>query len=555
MALSLSPEKLKRYKDIAAFLIKHNSSDFNTRQVSADQAAIEEEEETKLAGNPEQFVKDLEQLGPTFIKLGQLLSTRPDFLPVQYIEALTRLQDNVEPIPFDEIEKSVQEELGVRISKAFQEFDSKPLGSASLGQVHKAVLRDGRMVAVKVQRPGIRKTIIQDIEALEEVADTVDKHTEVGRKFAFNEILQQFKNILFAELDYRKEAQNLIKLNNNLQNYPDIIVPLPVEDYTSSKVLTMEYVKGVKITNLSPLARLEFDGRQLAEELFRAYLDQFLVDGFFHADPHPGNVFFTNDKKIALVDLGMVGRVDPSMRENLLRLLLYLSEGRGADTARLSMKIGTKLQDFNEDGFVKYVNEFVMKYQDATLENVQVGRVVIELTQIASQHGIRIPSEFTILGKTLLNLDIIGHTLDPQFNPNEVIKSHADTILRKQAYKNLSPANILASLLEANEFIQKLPTRLNDLLDKLSRNEFEIKVSAIDELRIVENLQKIANRITMGLVLAALIIGAALLMDAGGTFTILGYPGFAMIMFLLAATFGFFLVINIFLKDEWRRKK
>ncbi len=556
MALSLDPEKLKRYKDIAFFIAKHiNNKDFKLNSLSAEQAAIQEDESSAISGNPVQFVKDLEDLGPTFIKLGQLLSTRPDFLPMPYIKALNKLQDKVEPISFEEVEKIVQEELGIRISKAFQEFSSKPMASASLGQVHKAVLRDGRTVAVKVQRPNIRPQAIKDIEALEEITETVDKHTEIGKTYSFSDIMEQFKKTLFAELDYRKEANNLKKLHENLREYKDIVIPLPVEDYTTSKILTMEYVQGIKITSINPVVKVEVDGKRLASELFRAYLDQFLVDGFFHADPHPGNVFITNERKIALIDLGMVAYIDPQMRESLLRLLLYVSEGKGIETAKLSIKIGKKLGHYDEEGFIRYVTDFVTKYKDANLEDVQVGSVVIELTQIGAQFGIRIPPQFTIIGKTLLNLDIIGTTLDPEFNPNNVIQEHANSILTKQTYNSLTPGNILTSLLEANEFIQKLPGRLNDFLDKASNNELAIKIDAIDEHRIVENMQKIANRITMGLVLAALIIGAALMMNSGGTFKILGYPGLAMIMFLLAATFGFVLVINIFLKDEWKRKK
>ncbi len=245
-------------------------------------------ERTSTDGHPEALAHDLEEMGPTFIKLGQLLSTRPEFLPQSYLDALARLQDKVKPFRADAVEEIVSSELGVRLSKGFLEFDLEPIAAASLGQVHKARLRDGRLVAVKVQRPGIRKMIREDLDALEDIASSLDRHTEIGRRAAFLEMLKEFRRTLFAELDYRQEAQNLIRLGKNLERYERLIVPQPVEDYTTSRVLTMDYVRGTKITSFSPLARLEMDGKVLADDLFKAYLDQVLVDGFFHADPHPG---------------------------------------------------------------------------------------------------------------------------------------------------------------------------------------------------------------------------------------------------------------------------
>jgi predicted unusual protein kinase regulating ubiquinone biosynthesis (AarF/ABC1/UbiB family) len=556
MAISLSPEKLKRYKDIAMLLVKYGSKDI-VKTTGTDDTMLEDEIVSGdiKKGDPEQLARDLEELGPTFIKLGQLLSTRPDFLPQPYLDALSRLQDNVKPFSFEEVEQIVQDELGVRISKAFMEFNPEPMAAASLGQVHKAKLRDGRPVAIKVQRPGIRETILHDLGALNDIADTLDRHTDAGRRYSFQNILGEFKKALLQELDYRQEAQNLIKLGQNLERYPDIIVPQPVEDYSSSKVLTMDFVRGTKVTSLSPLAYIDLDGKKLARELFEAYLDQVLIDGFFHADPHPGNVFITDDHKVALIDLGMVARVDPEVRESLLKLLLYVSDGRGKDAAEISKGLGTPLHDFDEEKFTQEVTEFVARSHDATLEQIKVGRVVVELTRIAANNGIRTPSELTMLGKTLLNLDQIGRTLDPEFNPNAVIREHADTILRRHFFRKASPGNIFSSLLEVNELVQKFPSRLNSLMDALANNRFQLKIDAIDDLRLMENMQKIANRIAMGIVLGALIIGAALMMRVNSPFTILGYPGIAIIMFLAAAAFGFVLVINILMRDEWGKRR
>ncbi len=289
MGISLKPQHLKRYKDIVFLLIKYGRSDMLANTGLHETLGIEPFDKA-LAPEPraDELARDLEKMGPTFIKLGQLLSTRADFLPPAYIQSLTRLQDNIAPFSFEEIDAIVAHELGVRISKAFSHFDPKPLAAASLGQVHRAWLRDGRAVVVKVQRPGIREIIAEDLDALEDIAGFLDKHTEWGKRYRFVEMLDELRRSLWQELDYRQEARNLLTLNVNLKNFHRIVVPTAIEDFTTSRVLTMEYITGQKITALSPLARMELMGAELAEELFRAYLQQILVDGFFHADPHPG---------------------------------------------------------------------------------------------------------------------------------------------------------------------------------------------------------------------------------------------------------------------------
>jgi ubiquinone biosynthesis protein len=338
MAISLKPQHLNRYRQIAWLFMKYGRSDLV--KASGLEEALEAEQRVapQEAAKAEELAKDLEKLGPTFVKLGQLLSTRVELMPMAYIGALARLQDKVEPFGFDEVEKIVSSELGVRLSKAFADFEVSPMASASLGQVHRAVLRSGQRVAVKVQRPGIREAMVEDLDALEEIATFLDKHTEFGKRYEFQQMLEQFRKSLLRELDYRQEASNLITLRDELANFERLIVPSPIADYSTSRVLTMEYVHGKKITELSPLARMEFDGAALAEEMFRGYLEQILVHGFFHADPHPGNVFITDDYRIALIDLGMVGRIMPRLQEQLLQLLLAIAEGRGEEASDIAIK-------------------------------------------------------------------------------------------------------------------------------------------------------------------------------------------------------------------------
>jgi predicted unusual protein kinase regulating ubiquinone biosynthesis (AarF/ABC1/UbiB family) len=360
-----------------------------------------------------------------------------------------------------------------------------------------------------------------------------------------------FRSTLLQELDYRREAQNLEKMGQSLENYDNIVVPQPVESYTSSRVLTMKFIQGFKINALSPDTLSEFEGQALAKELSKAYLDNILLDGFFHADPHPGNIFITPERKLALLDLGMVARVDPSLQENLLKLILAVNEGNGGEVARLSIKIGTPLEDRDEARFTRQVSNLVGFFQETTLEHARLGRIVMELARISASNGVRPAPELTVVGKTLLNLDAIGRNLDPKFEPNQAVRQHTQSIMWRHLLKNLSPGNLLYPILEITEFIQELPGRANILLEGLTQREFEIKVQAVDETRLMNNLQKIANRITLGLGLTALIVGAALIMRIESSVTIFGYPALAIVLFLLAASLGLLLVFNIFVQDIW----
>jgi ubiquinone biosynthesis protein len=550
MGISLRTEHLKRYRDIAVLLMKYGRADMVRRAGLEEAIEGEAEDPQATPAKMEQLADDVEKMGPTFIKLAQLLSTRADLLPQPYLDALARLQDSVEPFSFAEVERIVQSELGVRISKAFSEFSSEPLAAASLGQVHRAALRDGRQVVVKVQRPDIRERMGNDLDALEDIAAFMDARTEAGRKYEFGVILSELRKSLMAELDYRQEARNLATFAANLREFDRIVVPRPVDDFTTSRVLTMDFIAGRKITDLSPLTRLDLDGYGLAEHLFHAYLQQILVDGFFHADPHPGNVLLTEDRRVALIDLGMVARVSHRFQENLIQLLLAVSEGRGDEAADFAARTGEPKENFAAQEFRQQVSDLVMQNRDAQLEHLNSGRVVLRITQIAGECDYRLPREFTMIAKTLLNLDQVVHTLDPKFDPGFAIRSYADTLMQQRVRKAFTTGSLYSTALELKEFLEKFPGRVNELLDTVAKDGVSIKVEAFDETHLIEGLQKIANRITVGLVLAALIIGAALMMRVETNFRLFGYPGLAVICFLLAAGGGAILVVNTLLNDE-----
>ena len=550
--MSNTPDKIKRYYKFIRFMLKYWNSDLfrQTSSVAMDASLSDEEKEHQFDQSPEELVEDLKAMGPTYIKLGQLLSTRPDLLPDEYLNALANLQDNVSPVDFEEVKEIIETELGTKISKAFNQFEEKPLASASIGQVHRAELHSGKPVAVKVQRPGIAKQFMQDLDTLDELTAMAVRHLESARTYAIDEVFAELRRILLNELDYKKEAQNLKTLKKNLDQYDHLIIPAPVEDYSTSRVLTMEFVSGKKITSLSPLRKMENDFSDLVEELVEAYLQQIINDGFAHADPHPGNIKFTEDNQIALIDLGMVARFTPQLQENLIELLLAISTSNGEKTAETLLKMSELSEESQRKQFAKTVSDVIMESENSLAKDLQTGRILIQLNRLAVTTHIKLPVEINILGKILLNLDQIVAMLDPEFDLRAAIQRNVHEIMRKKMLSELKPENFFSTLIESKHFLEKMPGRMNIISENLANGEFKIKIDAIDEKRVTDGFQKVANRITLGLIIAAMIIGASMLMQVPSDFTIFGYPGLAMIFFLLAAAGAIVLSYVIIFRDE-----
>ncbi|HLX71433.1 MAG TPA: AarF/UbiB family protein [Verrucomicrobiae bacterium] len=544
--MKFSLHYLKRYKDIAFLIAKYSSARTRTR-FGFDEPARPSANGTARA---QELPDDLERLGPTFIKLGQLLSSRADLVPEAFRKPLSRLQDKVKPFPYQDVECIIETELGVKISKLFSHFDTTPIAAASLGQVHRAALHDGRSVVVKVQRPNIREQIREDFAALEEIAKVLHKHTEFGQRHELLKVLEEFENTIAHELDYKREASNLLTLSRNLAEFKRIRIPRPVQDYTTGKVLTMDFIEGTKITELSPLTHLDLNGAALAEEVFQAYLKQVLVDGTFHADPHPGNIFLTPDHHIAIIDLGMVGYMTPKMQDSLLKLLLAVSEGDSDTAAEVAIHISDTANDFDETQFRHKIGQLVAEELSGTLSKMDMGRTLLEVGHAAAETGLYVPVELTLLGKTLLQLDEVGRVLAPDFDPNESVRRNASKLLNRRVKGLVTEGKLFSSMLEAKQFVGALPARLNKILDAVGNAEIDVKLKPVETQFLIESFQKVANRITTGLILASLIIGAALLMRVQTSFQIFGYPGLAILCFLAAAAGGVWLLFNIMWQDH-----
>ena len=593
----LSPKHLPRLVATTRLFTSYGLRDFANRQglLSLDGASLDGEETVQgdLAAKARAFRERLVELGPAYIKLGQVLSTRPDLLPKPYIDELEHLQDEVPPMPFEQVERTIEEELHARISKLFASFDPEPLGSASLGQVHAAELRDGRSVVVKVQRPNLREQLAEDIEFFRELATFLTEHTSAGSRVDLIGVVQQVERALVDELDYRTEARNAAAFRKALATFPHILIPRVIDAYTTHKVLTTERIRGVKIDEIPPISRIEYDFSALAEEFSHAYLQQITDSGHFHADPHPGNVFIVlpgrenprtpaeavaddrrqevrpgatpltqseneakalaapaaprDDPKLALIDFGMTAHLTGTMRDRVVRLLLAMGENNGDAVAEALIEIGEVPEEFDRAPFVRDVAALIAKHANQTVEETPAGAMLYEVITIAYRSGLKLPGELTLLAKALFNLDAVARALDPSFNPSQSIREYTTEIANKRAQRDLSPRRLFQMAAETSDLVRALPHRIDMITQKLVADDFAVRVDTPQLGSLLLGLEKVANRIFTGLVLGGLLVASGLLMAY--------QRGLGMIGFLLAGIIGLWMIATIFIQDRRSKKR
>lgn len=560
----LKTRNLAAYRDLLVLFTRYGRKDFRLT-LSADELLAPEESgpmEPDVRARAEAFAKALERMGPTYVKFGQLLSTRPDIVPQEYIVALESLQDNVEPFSFADVERTVEEELGVRISKAFASFESTPLAAASLGQVHRAELRDGREVVVKVQRPNVREQVRKDLEVFAEIAGTLEAHSDIARKMNLVGAIEQVKVTLLSELNYLQEARNMETLRVALADFTDIYIPAVVDDLSSPRVLTTELVKGKKVSKLTPLALIEGNYERLAGVLTRAYLKQICVDGFWHSDPHPGNVFLRQspddtdgEPQIVLLDFGMVSRISSEMQDEIIKMLLAISSNRGAEVADACARMSEAQERFDAVRFVREISAIVAAVHNAAATDINTGHLIFNVIAVANGNDLKVPPELAMLAKTLLNLDAITQRLDANFDPQRVIRGYGEQLMGQKLAQKFNPRNFYPALLDLNQLVLDLPHRAREIIDLTATGKLSFGISLKQAEEFIASIHKVANRITVGLIIAALLLSSSFMMRYPSGFRLLGYPGIAILGYLLAATAGGYLIVSTLLHDRKDRER
>ncbi|MCZ7574356.1 MAG: AarF/ABC1/UbiB kinase family protein [Ardenticatenaceae bacterium] len=495
---------------------------------------------------PEHFRMALENVGAVFIKLGQMLSTRPDLLPPEYVTEFARLQDAAPPVPYDEIATVVAAELGARPEAIFARFDPIPRAAASLGQVHAATLAEGTPVVVKVQRPGVEEAVEQDLAVLADFAHLATSRTRLGEYYDVEAWVEEFAYTLRNELDYTREGHNADRLRQNFAAEPALRVPRVSWDLTTRRVLTMEEIRGIKINDLAALEAAGLDRRRVAENSVRIILTEVFEHGFFHADPHPGNFFVLPGEVIGLIDFGMVGRLDESLREALLRLGLALIRRDGDRLVDELLFLGVASGRVPRQALKRDLDHLVARYADRPISEWAAGEALNTVMAIAFRHHLQLPVDLALLSRVIAMSEGLGAQLDPDFQ----LMTFAAPYFRRFWLRQRSPDRVARRLaqgvLDLVDLGPELPQALRRLAAQLERGEITVTSRHEGLGEALATLNRAANRLAMSILTAALIIGLALLMlvyHPPGWETWGGW--FFGLAFLLAVALGLWLLWSI----------
>jgi ubiquinone biosynthesis protein len=522
--------KLNRYRQIVEVLTRHQFGYLIdmlgiSRFIQHRARRTSSSEPTTVLNKWERSRMVLEDLGGTFIKMGQILSTRGDLLPRELMEELEKLQDAAPHFPFEEVKKTVEKDLNASMDDLFQSFEQIPFASASLGQVHRATLKAGEHVVLKVLRPEIRTSIQVDGEILLDAARFLEKRRIFKGKFDFVPIAQEIRDSLEGETDYIREAHNAERFRRNFADDPNVYVPDIYWGYTTGRVLCMEKVDGIKILDHEGLAKKGFDGKEIARLGIGAYLKQILVHGFFHADPHPGNLFITFDGKIAFVDFGLVGEIDVDLRNSLGDLFINTMKRNIDGVIDTLLAIGSIPPVIDRIRMKRDLSFVHDKYSTLTLKEIKIGEVIKDILHLMYRYGVKIPPDFTLMIKTVATLEGLGKQLDPDFNIFDVAEPYARELMRERLMSRWWFSDSIKSLQAMYNNAGHLMTKLTDAFATIQKGDLRIHHEHQD-------LQRMINRLCFSMVIASLIIGSSWLLSSKSVHAFVGIAGFTISGFL-----------------------
>lgn len=509
-----------RYRTIAMALMRHGFS-YMVEELGLHhlltlprRLVTQEVHESHTLGERIRLV--LEDLGPTFVKLGQLASTRSDLLPDSIIQELIKLQDNVPPFSAERARAIVEQELDQHLDEIFDSFDNTPLAAASIGQVHRAVLHGGQVVAVKVQRPGILRTMSRDLEILKDLSALAERKLDWAKQYQLSRMVEEFSKSLLGELDYSQEARNAEKIAQQM-DYDGVHIPTIYWDYSSTRVLTMEFVVGITLNRREELLNKGIKLKAVAQQLVEMMLRQIFIHGFFHADPHPGNIIRMDDGKLALIDFGMMGRLNEEMKEQLSALIIALMRKNTDAMVRAILRIGVIPEDADRSALHDDMDRLRDEYYDVPFSKMSIGKALNDLFGIARKHRLVLPPDLTMLGKTMLTLEGVISNLDPTISILEMAEPFGRELMKQRFNGSRLQRKFLGGVADLTESLLDLPAQVKQLSALISKGKVKVEIITPELQNLERKLDRVGNRLAFSIIMLAfsiimvgLIIGAAM---------------------------------------------
>lgn len=552
LSLNRNLRTIRRYRTILGVLIKYGFGHF-VEQLNIDYylevgkriVTRRSERDLHRLSQPQRLRMAMEELGPTFIKLGQLLSTRPDVLPRSYTDEFRKLQDEVPALPVEEIKRQIQRQFEKPVEDVCLEFIAEPLAAASIAQVHRARLRSGEDVVFKVRRPGITRTVETDIDIMMSLAHLIEQHVPAVALYDPVGLVKEFRRTIRREMDFNREGHTIERFAANFAGDPTVYIPKVFWEHSGETVLTLEYIDGIKITEFKELTARGFDLKELARRGATSFLKQVLDHGVFHGDPHPGNIFVLPDNVICMLDYGMVGRLSPELKQQLIDLLEALLQ---RDVERIIAQLlysGELTDDADLKSLRRDLHEFIEDYYDILLQDLRVGRLLTDFIEILTQHRIRFPADFMLLAKSLIAMEGLGRQLDPGFNMIDYMRPHVEQLVRER----LNPGSISREIFRVAQsygsLARNLPRDIKEFLNRLNRNQFKIDLEHRGLDKLVTDLDRSSNRISFAVVIGSLIVGSSLIMQTEKGPLVFGFPVLGILGYSIAAFLGLWLAIGI----------
>jgi len=489
--------------------------------------------------------KTLERLGPTFIKLGQLLSVRPDLVPKEYIKELEKLQDSVPPIPFNDIKRVIEKQFGKSINQLFLHFENKPIASASISQVHKAITKKGQKVAVKIQKPDVKKIMETDIEIMFYFANLLEKHIDKIKRYTPVKIVGEFKDWTEKELDFRLEARNAKKFYENFKGSKTVHIPKIYDELTTEKVLTLDFIEGIELHNIKEIKRKKLNFEKIIKNSFDAIMTQVFVHGIFHADPHPGNIIILRDNSIAFIDFGIVGYFDEKLKNKCIDLLYGTVEQDEELIMETLVSMGVESHDIDYDKLKSEIGFIIQPLRYSEINDIKISVVLEQILDVALRHKLKVPASFVLFGKTIITLEGVALEYDPNFRLVETTKPFVEKLILKRKSPAYLWKGFVHNMSKYRKFSEDFPSRVERALSRIESGKIKIDIEDADVRSLSVSLDRSSNRVSYGLLIAALLITSAMLVQVEKGPTILGVPFLAFFSFFFASGLTLILFISI----------